>query len=193
MFVDIDTEEVISESDVRERFMPFIYSDVSALTLAKLHSVRAAKLVDKPSPDVKHPYEMLTEKITKITGKWTRSWVVKACSLEDARRYRHAEIELIYQSKKLEPVEYDGKWWTGGYESAQLVKGTIEMREFVGQDHVTLVDTSGETYEYTLNDAMKVALAIASAYEMVRMKKAELTRAINRLESVADLRAVEWV
>jgi len=193
MFIDIITNKALVIDEVRDRFMPVIYSDTEQLTLAQLHSRGVAKLVENPAPEVFPPYESLQEKWTKVTGKWTRCWSVKLCSLDDARRYRQAEIEQIYQRKKLDPVAYDGKYWTGGYESAQVIMGSIEMREFVGQDSVTLYDISGTATPYTLMSARHVALAIGTAYEIIRAKKAELTLAINTAETVGDVRAVEWV
>jgi hypothetical protein len=193
-FIDLATENLITDDDVRQRFMPTIVNrldDIAAEDLAGV-GVGVVTIVETAAPQASYTHEVVDVGYVKNNGVWTQQWDVVPPSLNDAKIFALSTAQNAYETAKLMAVAAAGTTWRGGFESAQGIDGVVRLAEFAGAPMVTIYDAESNPHEKTLLEAKQIALAVGVAYQVVYGKLSGMRRAIAAAESVEAVLAVTW-
>jgi hypothetical protein len=191
IYTDTDTQEKLTERDVKKRFAPTIVNDINGVDLASV-GVAQVEFIETPAPTVEPWQTLEAGPIEKTETTWTTTWNVIEPTLEQAQTYKSSEIMARYEADKLTPVTTDGADWKGGFSSAQGIDSVTRMAEERGDTSVTLYDVTGASHVKTIAEAKAITLAIGDAYQVVYGKMATKLNAVATATTVSDVLAVSW-
>ncbi|WP_020208291.1 hypothetical protein [Gilvimarinus chinensis] len=194
VLIDIATNEVLSESDVRERAAPVGLKSAEFWDneLLSNYGVTLIEYVRTPAPEVEKPYFVREIEPEKVGQTWTQAWEVVVPSLDDAKTFALNKLDSDFDAS-LPPVIYDGKPWKPGHSSAAVIRDAAEMAELHGAQTIELTDADYNQHTYTLADAKLVSAAIGIAYQSAFLQRNGKRKLIIDAESPVDALAVKWV
>lgn len=194
-FIDIGTQTLIDDGEVKRRLLPTVYNRLNDADVEVFTGVGVAviEIIETEPPVVSEPYHLIDDGYDKSKpGVWVRQWSVVPPDIHKAKNYQQAIIQRDYNTAKLDPVEVLGALWRGGFESAQGIKGAIDMCEEMGQPTVTLFDVNNAPHQYTLPQARQIALGVGLAYQAVFARRAAKLIQLANAVTPDQALAVDW-
>jgi|SRR5690554_3392525 len=95
-FIDVSTQEILNERDVKQRFEPMIINNLDGLGGEQLDSVGVSVVdyIETPAPEVE-PWQTLEQgPLDKtVAGVWSTTWIVVSPTVAESLEMRKAAIE----------------------------------------------------------------------------------------------------